>query len=66
MAEMLKPCPFCGSEAVTVEEYRPGGMVWQVGCSNRFCYAYYNKSYLYETRRAATASWNRRARAVSE
>lgn len=33
--EELKPCPFCGGEALSWPAYDPGW--WQVGCSNDEC-----------------------------
>jgi len=55
MAETLKPCPFCGSDA-TVEFYDDGG--WCVACDESGCA---NMDNTYSTEAEAIAAWNRRA-----
>lgn len=59
----LKPCPFCGSEAVTLNTYpaHPEDGSWYVQCTNhRCCASNLGAPYGLSPKRAAIP-WNRRA-----
>lgn len=53
----LKPCPFCGGEAVIGQD-EDWYYEWRVACCNKDCIFYLGKSY--ETEEEAAAAWNRR------
>lgn len=64
MSDELKPCPFCGDEALIdrVDEgadYRPWYW-WTVHCSNRDCVCD-ALCHEYEAEAEAIAAWNTRA-----
>lgn len=54
----LKPCPFCGADAVIEHKFNLG--TWIVQCSNNFCPASYMIGADYDTQEEATEAWNRR------
>lgn len=60
MSYGLKPCPFCGSEEVYVEEYEhhPGAVRWRVLCAG--CMAGIDTG-TRQSAGAAVPDWNRRA-----
>lgn len=60
MSEELKPCPFCGSTEVYVEEYEhhPGAMRWRVLCAG--CMAGIDTG-IRQSMGQAVQDWNRRA-----
>ena len=66
MNEELKPCPFCGSEDVFLEDASDkNGELWVVGCNKCFV-AFSAGSESSEgcadaTREETIAAWNRRA-----
>ncbi len=49
----LKPCPFCGNDAVLYEEYEGG---WVIEC--KVCFV---KIWRKNSKKAAIKAWNRRA-----
>lgn len=53
----LKPCPFCGGEAI-IEQDEDWYWEWTVSCRNEDCVCYEGRSY--ETEEEAVAVWNRR------
>lgn len=57
--EELKPCPFCGGEAViwTMDEFDDGDFYYRAECRN--CQAGFGVNH--ETKEEAIESWNRRA-----
>ena len=57
--DKLKPCPFCGSDAVINEKRY---LKWIVECSNMSCPASYMLGANYDTKEEAIESWNRRTR----
>ncbi len=58
MTEALKPCPFCGGEPFSFEDYGHS-TAWEVGCSNSQCRV---EPHVWEkTKDEAIASWNTRA-----
>jgi Lar family restriction alleviation protein len=61
MAELLKPCPFCGGYAFTGQfDYPSGYSVWHVYHMSDNCYL---NGMLpdFETEEEAIGAWNRRA-----
>lgn len=54
----LKPCPFCGSEAVV--NYKQALGTWIVECTNSYCPASYMIGMDYDTKLEAVDAWNRR------
>lgn len=56
MTEELKPCPFCGSGAVTFHDAEDGG--WGVICTNQKCECTLDR---YAIRESAETAWNNRA-----
>lgn len=53
----LKPCPFCGGEASTFEDYGHSS-AWEVGCFNGNCRV---EPHVWEkTKVEAIAAWNTR------
>ena len=54
----LKPCPFCGSEAILREKKGLG--TWIVECLNGRCPASYMIGWDYDTQIEAIEAWNRR------
>ena len=70
MSNELKPCPFCGGEAVAKfvspyfvkEDYQ--GLCYVVGCKECGCSTslYYSYKHMYddEAKEQAIAAWNRR------
>lgn len=60
MSDELKPCPFCGSTEVYVEEYEhhPGAMRWRVLCAG--CMAGIDTG-IRQSMGQAVQDWNRRA-----
>ena len=54
MNEELKPCPFCGSEAM----FEADGEIGWICCSNKDCPAWDTK--IFETTDEAIEAWNRR------
>lgn len=58
MNDILKPCPFCGEEAVII----PFIDSFRVGCVQTFiCRGANHTSMPYATKEKAIAAWNRRA-----
>ena len=55
MAE-LKPCPFCGGEAVLIDN----GCFVDVSCKNFHCRGWAD-SLMFKTKEEAIEAWNRRA-----
>lgn len=56
MSEELKPCPFCGGEAIVKGSDKM--LIWWVDCKTSQCHASDNADTL--SREAAIAAWNRR------
>ena len=56
--ENLKPCPFCGSDAVT--KHNTEKKCFGVGCLNYDCHGYIGLGWEYMTLEDAIAAWNRR------
>ena len=55
----LKPCPFCGVEAKTIENKAIG--CWYIGCSNSLCLMWADtQMYMHATEAEAICAWNRR------
>ena len=53
----LKPCPFCGGKASSVEDYGHSS-AWEVGCFNGVCRV---EPHVWEkTKAEAIAAWNTR------
>ena len=57
LAERLKPCPFCGSEA-TLKPF--GGYAWYICCENPDCEVRPHTN-AFKTPEDAIKDWNRRA-----
>ena len=57
MSDDLKPCPFCGGEPFSFEDYGHS-TAWEVGCSNSQCRV--EPNVWEKTRDEALASWNTR------
>lgn len=55
----LKPCPFCGSEAMTSWNNKFG---WQAFCENDSCFMSQIIATTFETEEQAIQSWNDRTR----
>ena len=55
----LKPCPFCGSNAVINQKRNL--YTWIAECSNTNCPASYMLGMDYDTKEEAVEAWNRRA-----
>jgi Lar family restriction alleviation protein len=53
----LKPCPFCGGEAI-IEQDEYWYLEWAVSCCNEDCVCYIGRSY--RTKEETIAAWNRR------
>ena len=62
--EGLKPCPFCGGEALVDDnEPYPGDCIWfDVGCGECNCVI----DACFDTEADAIAAWNRRAAPTTE
>lgn len=60
MTDAMKPCPFCGGEAIL----EPCGVRWSVGCTEKegadFCMGYQSLT-TFSRQAEAIAAWNRRA-----
>lgn len=55
----LKPCPFCGSEKIYIEQYdHPAGKRWRIFCCN--CMAGIDTG-TDQSKGAVIETWNRRA-----
>ena len=62
MADLLLPCPFCGSQASWQDDPLPSGLRYGIGCSNMRCTLW--KGYgvkLFETEAEAVSAWNTRS-----
>jgi Lar family restriction alleviation protein len=56
----LKPCPFCGGEAIVL--HWDGTDTFSVGCVNTFvCHGGTHTSSAYQSEQEAAEAWNRRA-----
>ena len=56
----LKPCPFCGGEAIVL--HWDGTDAFSVGCVNTFvCHGGTHTSRAYQSEQEAAEAWNRRA-----
>lgn len=66
-----KPCTFCGSEPVLIQELRYPELTWETEvmkrmvtyravCSNMQCPAHFMERPYFRTRDEATENWNRR------
>ena len=56
----LKPCPFCGGEAIVL--HWDGTDTFSVGCVNTFvCHGGTHTSRAYQSEQEAAEAWNRRA-----
>lgn len=53
----LKPCPFCGGEAVVMDDYD----LFRCGCNDQECIAWVADMPKYLTRSGAVNDWNTRA-----
>lgn len=53
----LKPCPFCGGEAIDCE-IETGN--WRIGCNNARCRGDWFASKFYPSKAAAIEAWNNR------
>lgn len=53
----LKPCPFCGGEAI-LRNF--DGADYKCECTNNFCQASYMIGMNYDTEEDAIEAWNRR------
>lgn len=58
LAERLKPCPFCGSEATLKPCF--GGYAWHIRCENPDCEVRPHTN-AFTTPEDAIKDWNRRA-----
>ncbi len=62
--ERLKPCPFCGSSAVVIDDWPTtfgGRVLYGAGCANQSCLAYTGYgTMLFDTADEAITRWNRR------
>ena len=57
MPETLKPCPFCGGDAIVHSDFRDRGL-WTVSCKSRLeCYAIED---YYPSQEEAISAWNMR------
>lgn len=63
MTEELKPCPFCGSDAIfdhyTVKGAK--GKRWEICCGDPDCIAYSCQLACFKSEFAALAAWNTRS-----
>lgn len=58
MNEKLKPCPFCGSDKIIVQEHKCIGFDDSFGVECLYCKT---QSYLFfESKKEAVEAWNRR------
>lgn len=63
MSEKLKPCPFCGGEAIAKKDADKNRYNWYVTCSYATwdCPCMPSTGY-YDTKKHAIEAWNRRAK----
>ena len=57
--EELKPCPFCGGEAILLEDWKDGNFI--VGCANNDCIARLSGIPSFDNAEQAVKAWNTRA-----
>ena len=57
--EELKPCPFCGGEAILLEDWKDGNFI--VGCANNDCIARPSGIPSFDNAEQAVKAWNTRA-----
>lgn len=55
----LKPCPFCGGEAILLEDWKDGNFI--VGCANNDCIARLSGIPSFDNAEQAVKAWNTRA-----
>lgn len=60
---MLKPCPFCGSNAVLVKKNKHKTFPWRVECMNINCAC---RTVRWNNPAGAASSWNKRSAALDE
>lgn len=58
--DKLKPCPFCGGEAVLIEDKDTQGALYQIRCNNHDCWLDVRTSF-YSEKTTAVEAWNTRA-----
>lgn len=57
--EELKPCPFCGGEAILLEDWKDGNFI--VGCANNDCIVRLSGIPSFDNAEQAVKAWNTRA-----
>lgn len=60
MNNTLKPCPFCGGEAVLIKDIS-GRRAWHVCCNNEECFMGMGLPIWCKSEREAAKAWNTRA-----
>ena len=60
MSDELKPCPFCGGEAMIEQTQHMGEYLYRIGCSKPGCRGRINGN-AYESKTEAIAAWNTRS-----
>ena len=61
--ENLKPCPFCGKDAIIRElKLVIGDSTWVTGCQTDYCWGQFNKMGYprYYSKEDAVKAWNKR------
>ena len=57
--DKLKPCPFCGGEAVLIEDKDTQGTLYQIRCNNPDCWIGAYTSF-YSDKSTTITAWNTR------
>jgi hypothetical protein len=61
MEPKIKPCPFCGNEAVAFKEELYCDTKWRVGCNGNDCPIESCMTVIHQLRTDAIKTWNIRA-----